>query len=89
METKVSVRRMEGIKRKCGFQHGIDVGADGSKGGLMLGWRDHMIVVLRSYSYHRIDFMIQDNDDGFSWGFTGFYGHPKERFREISWYLLW
>ncbi|KAA3480186.1 reverse transcriptase [Gossypium australe] len=39
METKISARRMEGVRRKCGFHHGIDVGAKGSKSRLSLGWR--------------------------------------------------
>lgn len=38
METKVSGRRMEVIRRRYGFLHGIDVGSIGFKGGLSLGW---------------------------------------------------
>ncbi|KAA3479552.1 reverse transcriptase [Gossypium australe] len=40
METKVNNRRMERIRRRSGFTNGIDVGADGSRGGLCLTWRE-------------------------------------------------
>ncbi|MBA0599503.1 hypothetical protein Gorai_005720 [Gossypium raimondii] len=50
---------------------GIDVGADGYKDDLSLGWRQYTVVTLRSYSQHHIYVVIQDNDDGFPWRFTG------------------
>ncbi|KAA3471353.1 reverse transcriptase [Gossypium australe] len=40
MKTKVNERRMERIRRRSGFINGIDVGADGSRGGLCLAWRE-------------------------------------------------
>ncbi|MBA0550147.1 hypothetical protein Golob_021117 [Gossypium lobatum] len=36
MDTKVSGKRMEEIRRKCGFMNGIDVGAVGTRGGICL-----------------------------------------------------
>ncbi|KAA3479640.1 hypothetical protein EPI10_020135 [Gossypium australe] len=40
---------------------------------------------------HRLKNKLREtnNNDGFPWRFTGFYGHPKERLREINWELLW
>lgn len=37
IETKISARKMEGVRRKCGYSNGINVGACGTKGGLSLG----------------------------------------------------
>ncbi|KAH1072859.1 hypothetical protein J1N35_025187 [Gossypium stocksii] len=70
---------MEGIRRKCSFHHGIDVGAEGSKGGLSLSWRHHDVVTLRSYLQDHIDVVIQDAEKGFLWHFTYFSRHPEER----------
>ncbi|KAK5770682.1 hypothetical protein PVK06_046835 [Gossypium arboreum] len=44
MEIKVDRRRMEKIRRKCGFDYGIDVDAEGTRGGLSLGWRDDWLL---------------------------------------------
>lgn len=32
IKTKISASRMEQVRRKCSYLHGIDVGADGSRG---------------------------------------------------------
>lgn len=39
METKVDSRRMERVRRSCGFTDGFDVEVEGSRGGLSLAWR--------------------------------------------------
>lgn len=62
METKLSVRKMKAIRKKCGFACGIEVGANGSKGGLCLGWTNNDDVTLRSFSNHHVDLEIVKND---------------------------
>ncbi|MBA0782997.1 hypothetical protein Gotri_000796 [Gossypium trilobum] len=64
METKISTRKIEGVRRKCGFHNGIEVGAKGSKGGLCLRWKQQNVVTLRSFSHNHIDVEIQDEQDG-------------------------
>ncbi|GMI92929.1 hypothetical protein HRI_002962200 [Hibiscus trionum] len=88
METKVSAVRMEKIRRKCGFIHGIDIDADGSRGGLSLCWTSDMVVNLCSYSSFHIDVNISDVDSNNIWRFTGFYGNPVTAQRDLSWNLL-
>ncbi|GMI76027.1 hypothetical protein HRI_001272000 [Hibiscus trionum] len=87
METKLSARRMERVRHKCGFRFGIDVAAVGSRGGLSFGWKPESNVHLRSYSKHHIDVEIHDDDNG-PWRLIGFYGNPVEQSRPESWDLL-
>ncbi|KAA3481457.1 reverse transcriptase [Gossypium australe] len=41
IETKIDDKRMERIRRRCGFVNGIDVGVEGSRGGLCVAWREN------------------------------------------------
>ncbi|KAA3467449.1 reverse transcriptase [Gossypium australe] len=88
METKLSAKRMEKVRLKCGFENGIDVGAIGSSGDLSLGWKGNSLVNLKSFSSFHIDAEIHDNESGEVWRLTGFYGHPDGRKRNDSWNLL-
>ncbi|KAK5785354.1 hypothetical protein PVK06_039928 [Gossypium arboreum] len=40
METKIDEKRMEKIRRRCGFGNGIDVSTEGSRGGICLAWKE-------------------------------------------------
>lgn len=84
MKIKLSLRKMESIRRKCDFINGIEVGADDSKGGLCLGWRQHEMVILRSFSNHHIDMEVHEEHCDTKWRFTRFYGHPKERLHDST-----
>lgn len=55
MEIKLNSRRMENVRRKCGFLYGLDVDAVGSRGGLSLCWKQDCSVSLRSYSQNHVD----------------------------------
>ncbi|KAG8474664.1 hypothetical protein CXB51_031193 [Gossypium anomalum] len=88
METKFNVRRIENIQRYCGYSHGIDIGANGSKGEFSLGWKTNMKVTLRSFSNHNVDVEVYEESSDIKWRPTGFYGHPEGRHRLSSWNLL-
>lgn len=62
METKIDRRRMEQIRRRCGFLNGIEVDATGSRGGLCMAWRGDISIRLQSYSKSHIDVLIEDAD---------------------------
>lgn len=79
---------MENVRRKCGFAHGIDVGANCSKGGLCLGWSLQLLVSLRSYSAYHINVVFKEDSKDFEWRLMGFYGHIEERLKGRSWELL-
>ncbi|KAK5843415.1 hypothetical protein PVK06_005872 [Gossypium arboreum] len=70
------------------YTNGIDVRAEGSKGGLSLGWKEGVYVMLRSYSKSHIDIEVMENSEEECWHFIGFYGSPIEHKRKDSWNLL-
>lgn len=55
IETKISDRKMEGIRLQCDYKYGIDISAEGSKGGLSLGWNEEIDRTLKSFYKWHID----------------------------------
>ncbi|KAA3460557.1 reverse transcriptase [Gossypium australe] len=88
MKTKVNDRRMERIRRRSGFINGIEVGANGSRGGLCLAWREECKVSLRTFSKNHIDVLIEERNVQEVWRFTGFYGSLYVNGQLTSWSLL-
>ncbi|KAA3476719.1 reverse transcriptase [Gossypium australe] len=88
LETKLNVRRMEKVRRRCGFFNGIDVPAKGSRGGLSLRWNGGHLINLKSFSKNRIDVEVQEEEGKPCWRFTGFYGDPEVRNKATTWDLL-
>lgn len=78
---------MEKVRRRCGFNHGFEVEAEGSRGGLCLAWKDSMTAVLRSYSKNHVDVIVQGCVDEDAWCFTGFNGTPFANNRSKLWEL--
>ncbi|XP_052485248.1 uncharacterized protein LOC128040512 [Gossypium raimondii] len=87
METKVSGKRMEKIRRRCGFMNGIDVDATGSRGGICLAWKEAVQVELKTFSTNHIDVLIEEGTNK-EWRFTGFYGSPYSQNKNTSLDLL-
>ncbi|KAA3457895.1 reverse transcriptase [Gossypium australe] len=88
METKLDSKRNDRVRKSCGFINGIDVEAEGSRGGLCLAWKGGIEVTLRSYSKWHIDVLIKEDSIQEEWRFTGFYGSPYDRDRNHVWNLL-
>ena len=88
METKVTQARMLNLGRRLGLKFDIAVDCKGKSGGLALLWKEEVEVNIRSYSEGHIDAMIRDENEGEAWGFTGFYGNPKQEERMNSWTLM-
>ncbi|KAA3474466.1 reverse transcriptase [Gossypium australe] len=87
METKIDVKRMEEIRRMCGFVNGIDVGAEGSRGGLCLAWKEESMVSLKTFLKNHIDVLIEGSTVNGVWRFTGFYGSSYARRWDKNRYL--
>lgn len=49
METKIDSKRIERVKRRCGFLNDVEISAIGSRGGLCLAWNDEVQVTLDSF----------------------------------------
>ncbi|KAA3457419.1 reverse transcriptase [Gossypium australe] len=88
METKLDQKRMERVRRNCGFMNGIEVGADGSRGGLSLAWKEGAGITLRSFSKWHIDALVMGDDSRDKWRFTGWYGSPYARDQSQVWRIL-
>ncbi|XP_052481170.1 uncharacterized protein LOC128035464 [Gossypium raimondii] len=88
METKLNKKQIEIVRRRCGFLYGIEVEAEGTKGGLCLAWRTDMDIMLRSFSKRHIGVSIEDKEKGAKWRFIGFYGSPYVQDRYDSWEVL-
>ncbi|KAA3476616.1 reverse transcriptase [Gossypium australe] len=79
---------MERVRKSCGFQNGVEVDSEGSKGGLCMAWKENTPISVRSYSRRHIDALVDDQVLGNKWRFTGFYGSPYAQEREESWQTL-
>lgn len=88
METKVNERRMEKIRRRCGFMNGFDVRAVGTRGGICLAWKEEIQVSLKTFSTSHIDVLIKEEGVSKEWRFTGSYGSPYIHNKNASWNLL-
>ncbi|KAA3474191.1 reverse transcriptase [Gossypium australe] len=88
METKLDKTRMEKVRKSCGLFNGIDVEAEGTRGGLSLAWKDDIVVTLRSFSKWHMDVLIKEDGNQEDWRFTGPYGSPYLRDQNLVWNLL-
>ncbi|KAG8475580.1 hypothetical protein CXB51_032446 [Gossypium anomalum] len=88
METKIDGKCMERIRRRCGYENGIDVGAEGSRGGIFFAWKAGIMVQLNNFSKNHIDVLVKADNVNQEWRFTGFYGSPYVTNRDDSWNLL-
>ncbi|MBA0581931.1 hypothetical protein Gorai_024089, partial [Gossypium raimondii] len=74
MEKIIDEKRMEKVRRRCGFMNGINVEVKGSRGGLCLAWKGDITISLRSFSKSHIDVMIKEENVNEEWRFIRFYG---------------
>ncbi|KAA3458458.1 reverse transcriptase [Gossypium australe] len=85
---QLNKQRMEKVRRRCGFDFGIEVEADGSKGGLCMAWKKELDVNLKSFSKWHIDVLIKEDNVEEEWRYTGFYGSPYLKDKNSVWSLL-
>ncbi|KAA3454199.1 reverse transcriptase [Gossypium australe] len=81
-------KRMERVRRSCGFVNGIDIAAEGSRGGLCLAWKVDFEVTLKSFSKWHIDTIVKEENVQEAWRFTGFYGSPYLKDKNLAWSTL-
>ena len=84
-ETKRNIAGMKKVKGKIGYVNGFYVQQKGKGGGLAVFWGKEVNLEIKSYSRHHIDAVIVEEEIGFKWRITGFYGHPKTPCRKDSW----
>uniref|UniRef100_A0A803Q1F8 Reverse transcriptase domain-containing protein n=1 Tax=Cannabis sativa TaxID=3483 RepID=A0A803Q1F8_CANSA len=86
-ETRLSSAAMEFIRVQLGYDGCFSVDAKGKSGGLALLWYDSVKVQIKSFTVSHIDALVE-NDLGFTWRFTSFYGSLDPGGRKESWKLL-
>lgn len=77
-ETKVTNFICDNWRVRLGFSGQLVVDAIGKKGGLILWWKNEVVVSISSYSKGHIDCCINVGKNG--WRFTGFYGNSDRNF---------
>ncbi|CAM8882672.1 unnamed protein product [Rhodiola kirilowii] len=85
IETKMNEERVERIRRRLGFTHGLAVDCQGRSGGLAIWWADDVDLTVKSYSMNHIDCIVDLSE---RIHFTVFYGNPVTHRRSESWNLL-
>ncbi|KAA3490135.1 reverse transcriptase [Gossypium australe] len=88
IETKLDRKRIEKVRRGCGFNCGIDIEVEGTRGGLYLAWKSDIVVTLRSFSKWHIDVLVRERSPQKEWRFTGFYCSLYLQDRSFAWNLL-
>ncbi|TXG68544.1 hypothetical protein EZV62_003479 [Acer yangbiense] len=86
-KTKSNGFKADNVKVSLGFNNCFSVDSCGNSGGLLLLWKDSIVVSVLSFSSGHIDARISMSD-GFVWHFSGFYGDPNPNKRRFSWSLL-
>uniref|UniRef100_A0A803Q7N5 Reverse transcriptase n=1 Tax=Cannabis sativa TaxID=3483 RepID=A0A803Q7N5_CANSA len=86
-ETRLNSSGMEFVRVQLGYTRCFTVDARGKSGGLALLWTSDFVVQIKSFTVSHIDALVE-NDLGFMWRFTGFYGSPDPGGRVESWKLL-
>ncbi|MFQ6643197.1 hypothetical protein Gotur_017867 [Gossypium turneri] len=74
IETKINKVRMEKVKHLYGFLNGIEVAAEGSRGGLCLAWKGNVTISLKSFSISHVDMEVEKDDEGGVMGLTLAFG---------------
>ena len=83
-ETKIKKKAMKKVMEKINFVNGLIVPQKGRGGGLALLWKREVDLEIIGYSRNFIDAIITEQDLGFRWRITGFYGNPKAHRRKES-----
>ena len=83
-ETKIKKKAMEKVMEKINFVNGLIMPQKGRGGGLALLWKREVDLEIIGYSRNFIDAIITEQDLGFRWRITGFYGNPEAHRRKES-----
>ena len=86
METKLRAKRVEDLQSNLGFAACFAVDGAGLSGGIGLFWSRDVSVELKNYSQRHINILVSNKLlNSPPWGFTGFYGAPRDEDRHQNW----
>jgi hypothetical protein len=84
-KTHLDTIKAERLRRRAGFDHILIHESDGRSGGLLLMWRDDILICEQGITKNYIDVVI---NDGIGWRFTGLYGEPEWSQKGVTWDAL-
>ncbi|XP_056697297.1 uncharacterized protein [Spinacia oleracea] len=87
METMIDAKKLERVRSKCGFVHGVCLNSDGRSGGMGLWWRDIAMKVC-SFSSHHIEAEVWGEDNIPKWRAIGIYGWAETEEKHRTWELM-
>ncbi|XP_041011398.1 uncharacterized protein LOC121255187 [Juglans microcarpa x Juglans regia] len=88
VETKSRKKRMEEVMRILKMDGCFAVDCVGLSGRIALLWKEAWQVNIINYTRWHISALIKERNNGPTWQFIGFYGHPDTAKRSSSWQLL-
>ncbi|XP_042942790.1 uncharacterized protein LOC122276974 [Carya illinoinensis] len=88
VETKTEKQRLQSVRRSLSLDGCFAVDSMGLSGGIALLWKEEWEVTIINYTLWHISAVVKEEDNGQTWQFTGFYGHPETAKRKGSWQLL-
>ena len=86
-ETKLLVSEMQPVKAKLDFLSMLVVPSVRRYGGLVLLWKNEVVVDTQTYSPNHIDVHVSSPMQAL-WRLTSVYGYPEERLKIETWRLL-
>jgi hypothetical protein len=87
VKTGLDTARLEVLRCQLKFSSKLVVSRREHGGGLALFWKQEANLMIKSYSTHHIDTVVNESIED-SWHFTGFYGVSETHRRHVSWSLL-
>ncbi|KAL5550128.1 hypothetical protein UlMin_000304 [Ulmus minor] len=87
LESKLLASQVPGLARQVGFSNFYCVDRIGLSGGLVLLWKDHVVVRTKFAARFYIDALISSTNV-LPWRFSGIYGDPNPKQRKNTWDLL-
>ncbi|GKV19300.1 hypothetical protein SLEP1_g29582 [Rubroshorea leprosula] len=85
METKKTMRYLEGLRRRLSFANGVYVEPQGYSGGLALWWTDEVHISIFSSDKNMFDGSLSDAEYNVTWHFSFIYGEPNIQMRRDMW----
>ncbi|GKV39420.1 hypothetical protein SLEP1_g47185 [Rubroshorea leprosula] len=85
METKQTMRYLEGLRRRLSFANRVYVNPQGYSGGLALWWTDDVHISIFSADKNLFDGSVSDVDYNITWHFSFIYGEPNIQMRRDMW----
>jgi len=88
MDTKSNREWMSEVKDKCNMKNGFIFPSKGNSGGLVLLWKEEIMVDVKTYSHDHIDAWVNGGLTVGWWHLTRFYGNPETVKCPESWAKL-